>query len=108
FDPQLCQFDVECHLTPSPSGTRGLLLTSASLFSEDFGPRFAEMFSTLAARLAASPEAPVDAASLLSEARARQVLVDWNETQIPYPRERLLHEWVFRELARAPATHAVM
>ncbi len=108
FDPRLCQFDVECHLTPSPTGTRGLLLTSASLFSEEFGPRFAEIFSTLAARLAASPEAPVDAASLLSEARARQALVDWNDTKIPYPRERLLHGWVFQELARAPGTHAVM
>ncbi|WP_224372916.1 non-ribosomal peptide synthetase [Hyalangium versicolor] len=107
FDSQLCQFDLECHLTPSPTGTRGMLLTSASLFSEEFGPRFSEAFTTLATRLSAAPDAPVDAAGLLNEARAREVLAGWNQTQEPWPRERCLHEWVRGEATRAPDAPAV-
>ncbi|WP_224241541.1 non-ribosomal peptide synthetase [Hyalangium gracile] len=107
FDSQLCQFDLECHLTPSATGTRGMLLISTSLFSEEFGPRFSEAFTTLATRLSAAPEAPVDAAGLLSQARAREVLVEWNQTQADWPRERTLHEWVRQEAARAPDAPAV-
>lgn len=109
FDPKLSQFDLEFHLTPSPGGTRGVLLSSVSLFSDEFAPRFAESFTTLATRLGSAPEAPVDAACLLGEARARQVLVDWNRTEHSYPRPRAccLHAWVRERLEQTPEEPAV-
>jgi amino acid adenylation domain-containing protein len=107
FDAQLCQFDVELHLTPSPTGTRGMLLTSASLFSEEFAPRFSEAFTTLATRLSAASEDSVDTAGLLHESRAREVVVGWNQTRADWPRERCLHQWVGEEAARAPDAPAV-
>jgi hypothetical protein len=45
---------------------------------------------------------------LLSDDQRRQVLLDWNQTQVDYPRDRCLHELVQEQAQRTPDATAVV
>ncbi len=44
---------------------------------------------------------------LLTNAERHQLLVEWNQTQVDYPRDRCLHELIEEQVARAPEATAV-
>ena len=45
---------------------------------------------------------------ILNEAERRQLLVEWNQTRIEYPRSRCLHELIEEQVERAPDATAVI
>jgi len=108
FDAGTSQLDLECHFATDAAGrTMGRLFTSADVFDDDFAPRLAEALVTLAAHLSGAPDAPMDAAPMLGDERLREVMIRWNRTAAPYPRERCLHELLREQAARTPDAPAV-
>ena len=51
---------------------------------------------------------PVDRIALLSEDERRQIVVEWNATEMPYPADRCIHELVEEQVARTPDAVAVV
>jgi aspartate racemase len=45
---------------------------------------------------------------MMTEDQRRQVLVDWNQTQVDYPRDRCLHDLVQEQVERRPDATAVV
>ncbi|MDC0717534.1 non-ribosomal peptide synthetase [Nannocystis bainbridge] len=107
FDPEVATFDLECQFVTGPGGTRGTLTYTTDLFEAAFATRFAEAFVQLAAGLAAAPTASVDAAPMLDELRAREVVLAYNRTEAPFPREATLPQRVREQAARTPEAPAV-
>ena len=54
-----------------------------------------------------TPEAPVGALELLGDTERNLVLVEWNKTATPYPRERCLHVLFSEQVARTPEAIAI-
>jgi amino acid adenylation domain-containing protein len=50
--------------------------------------------------IAARPDQPISRLPILTSAERRQVVVDWNQTATPYPRDHCIHT-LFEEQARA-------
>jgi amino acid adenylation domain-containing protein len=55
-----------------------------------------------------APEQPLQSLPLLSAAQLHQVLVDWNQTAKPYPREYCIHELFTEQAQRTPDAPAVV
>ncbi|WP_170135544.1 non-ribosomal peptide synthetase [Nannocystis exedens] len=107
FDPQVATFDLECQFVTGPGGTRGTLTYTTDLFEAPFAGRFVEAFVQLAAGLAAAPGTSIDAAPMLDELRAREVVLAYNRTAAPFPREATLPALVREQAARTPEAPAV-
>jgi non-ribosomal peptide synthetase component F len=86
-----------------------LMLTDAGdLFDEARIERMAGHFSTLLEAGAANPSQPLSDLPLLTEAERRQVLVEWNKTEIAYPKDLCLHELFEEQVELTPDATAVV
>ncbi|MCY1015596.1 amino acid adenylation domain-containing protein [Pyxidicoccus sp. MSG2] len=94
------KFDLELTLGETAEGIQGTLGYNIGLFEPATAERMAEHFRMLVEALVARPEAPLSAASLLTEAERRQVLVEWNATASEYPRGSTLPEVFSQVVAR--------
>ena len=78
---------------------------ATDLFDAATIERMAGHFTTLLRAAAADPDAPVLELPMLSTSERRQLLIDWNRTAVPYPRDRCIQELF--ETAAARAANAV-
>jgi amino acid adenylation domain-containing protein/thioester reductase-like protein len=62
---------------------------------------------SLVAALEEAPQTPALKLQVLPEAERRRVLEEFNATQMPYPREQLIHELFEEQVRRTPAAIAV-
>lgn len=69
--------------------------------------RLAGHLFTLLEDMAASPDRPLSALRLLTEAESRQLLADWNNTAAAYPVDQCLHQLFEAQAARTPEAAAV-
>ncbi|MFZ6183724.1 amino acid adenylation domain-containing protein [Nannocystis pusilla] len=107
FDPEVATFDLECQFVTGPGGTRGTLTYTTDLFEAAFASRFVEAFVQLAAGLAAAPAAAIEAAPMLDELRAREVVLAYNQTAALFPRESTLPALIREQAMRTPEAPAV-
>ncbi len=63
---------------------------------------------TLLEGMAADPEQPISALSVLSEPERQQLLVEWNATQTTFPVDQCVHEWFEAQVERSPDAMAVV
>jgi amino acid adenylation domain-containing protein len=62
----------------------------------------------LTSALEVAPDTPLRALAILPEAERRQMVVEWNETERPYPSDRGVHEVFEEQVARTPDAIAVV
>jgi amino acid adenylation domain-containing protein len=58
--------------------------------------------------IAARPEARLGELELLTDQERHRQLVEWNATEVPYPRDACVHELVARQVERSPEAVAVV
>ena len=63
---------------------------------------------TLLEGIATDPDRPIRELPLLTEAERRRMLVEWNDTTTPYPRDLCLQELFEQQAARSPDAVAIM
>ncbi len=63
---------------------------------------------TLIAAMVAHPQEQLKALPMLTETERYQLLVDWNSTQVDYPRNQCIHELFEVQVARSPDAVAVV
>src|SRR5262249_43616602 len=64
-------------------------------------------FLTLLAEIVANPDSPLSKLPLLTSAERRQILADWNDTRVDYPRDTSLHHLFEAQVLRSPDAVAV-
>ena len=65
-------------------------------------------FNTLLEGIVSNPDQRLSELPLLTSAERRQILVDWNRTEVSYPQDRCLHEFIEEQAERTPAAVAVV
>jgi amino acid adenylation domain-containing protein len=68
----------------------------------------AEHFRILLMGALATPDEPISRLPLLSESERHQFLVEWNQTAVPFPRDRCIDELFEEQAARNPDRIAVV
>jgi amino acid adenylation domain-containing protein/non-ribosomal peptide synthase protein (TIGR01720 family) len=81
---------------------------STDLFSEATIARMEGHFRTLLEGIVADPDQRLAELPLLSEDERRQLLTDWNTTEVDYPRDLCLHELFEAQVERSPDAIALV
>ncbi len=102
------KFDLNVVVIPRHGGRENAEFTSATLLweynSDLFDPetidRMLSAYRLFLEAVLLDPSQPVAGLPLLSEAQRKQVVLDWNNTATPYPRDAAIHQ-LFEEQAAA-------
>ncbi|MFD6751204.1 AMP-binding protein, partial [Streptomyces anthocyanicus] len=78
------------------------------LFTADTAQRIAACFKRLLAAVAADPDLSLSRIDLLSPEEHRRLVVEWNDTAVPYADNTTLHRMVQEQAARTPDAPAVL
>ncbi|MEO3928307.1 amino acid adenylation domain-containing protein, partial [Micromonosporaceae bacterium B7E4] len=101
------QFDLMLFLYPEDGGLRGFLEYSRDLFAPASARRMVGHLRTLLAGAVARPDSALADLPLLPAAERREILVDWNRTEVDLGPDVSLPELVLAQVARTPDRPAV-
>ena len=108
LDTTTAKFDLTLSLTEQPEGLSGVIEYATDLFDATTIARLAGHFTTLLEGTVADPETPIAELPLLTAAEREQLLVQWNDTAVDYPRDRCIHQLFEQQVARTPDATAVV
>jgi amino acid adenylation domain-containing protein len=105
------KFDLNLSLRETAQGLAGTAEYNTDLFDRDTIARTVKHFQTLLVGIAATQESPDQKISnlpLLDEAEQRQLLVEWNNTQARYQKDKCIHELFEAQVEATPDAMAVV
>ncbi|MCE9671193.1 amino acid adenylation domain-containing protein [Myxococcus stipitatus] len=107
-DSGSAKFDFTLSLFEHARGLSGQLEYRTDLFTAETARRLVSHLHGLLEAAVYQPRLRLSELSLLSEAERRQVLRDWNATDVPYPREAGLHALFEARARRQPDAVALV
>ncbi|MCP4656799.1 MAG: amino acid adenylation domain-containing protein, partial [bacterium] len=102
------KFDLTFSLDEDKSGLTGTIEYSTDLFDRTTVVRLWGCLRSVLAGIAADPDGRLSELPLRTRAEDRQLLLEWNDTDSPYPREAPIHELFEAQAAATPAAVAVV
>ncbi len=102
------RFELECLMFEQEDQLRGILIYSEDLFEEATIRGMLANFEVLLEGIANAPDERINALPLLTAEKEHQLLVEWNDTTAPFPRERCSHELFAEQAERTPHETAVV
>jgi amino acid adenylation domain-containing protein len=106
-ESESAKFDLLVLLEEGAQGVSGTIEYSTDLFDADTVRRMVGHYRTLLEAFAAQPGQPISSAPLLTAPERRQLLVEWNDTQVDYPNDRCIHELFEAQVERTPDAAAL-
>ena len=102
-------FDLSVFIADVGDGTlRATLQYKRDLFERATMARLAAHYHALLESVVAEPASRISALRMLSDAETRQLLVEWNATDAPYPRDRSVHGLFEEQADEAPNAVALV
>ncbi len=105
---ETAKFDLTLYVRESEEGFRVSLQYATDLFESSTIERMAGHFETLLEGIVADPERRISKLPLLTEAEQHQLLVEWNDTEADYPKDKCIHELFEDQVERTPDADAVV
>jgi len=102
------RFDLFLPMWEAETGLKGELEYNTNLFDKATITRMIEHFRILLEGIAANPEQHIAELPLLTETERKQLLVEWNDTQVEYPFDKCLHQLIEDQVERTPDAVAVV
>ncbi|MFJ4526694.1 amino acid adenylation domain-containing protein, partial [Streptomyces sp. NPDC088810] len=112
-DTDVAKFDLTLELFEQhavqgvPDGISGRLGYALDLFTAETAQRIAACLERLLAAVAVEPDLPLSRIGLLSAEEHRRLVVEWNDTTVPYPDNTTVHQLFQDQVARTPDAPAV-
>ncbi|NEO30634.1 MAG: amino acid adenylation domain-containing protein [Symploca sp. SIO3C6] len=94
--------------TEQGSCLQGFWQYNTDLFDQDRITRMTGHFQTLLTAIVANPEESIETLPLLSERERHQLLVEWNDTYIPYPDTKCIHQLFEEQVEQNPNAIALV
>jgi amino acid adenylation domain-containing protein len=101
-------FDLVLFLEETPQGLNLVWDYDADLFEAETIGRLVAHFEQLVTALAFDANRPLLRLPLLIEAERRQLLVEWNQTAMPFPKDRCFHQLFEAQVSQTPAALALV
>ena len=90
-----------------PLGLAGEIEYSSDLFNAETARRFADYFLQLLNSITKEPDKPISRLNLMRPEERHKILVEWNQTQVEYPRDKCVHHVFEQQVDRMPDAIAV-
>ncbi|NEO15942.1 MAG: AMP-binding protein [Moorea sp. SIO4G2] len=81
---------------------------NSDLFYPETIDRIARHYMTLLEGIVANPETPIFKLPLLTESERHQLLIEWNNTQVDYPKDKCIHQLFEEQAEKIPDAVAVV
>ncbi|HEU4456215.1 MAG TPA: amino acid adenylation domain-containing protein, partial [Longimicrobium sp.] len=102
------KFDLSLVLTATSRGLRGGLTYSTDLFERGTVERMVGHLARVMEQVAADPDARLSRLALAGPEERARVVVEWNRTERPFPREACIHELFEAQVRRTPGAAALV
>ncbi|MBR8838801.1 MAG: amino acid adenylation domain-containing protein [Stigonema ocellatum SAG 48.90 = DSM 106950] len=102
------KFDLSLAMENTAAGLVSVWEYNTDLFDTSTIERMAGHFQTLLCGIVANPEERLAQLPLLTPPEQHQLLVEWNDTQAPYPHEWCIHQLFEAQCFRTPDAVAVV
>ena len=90
------KFDLTIGFQESQEGLRGSIEYSTALYKGETIARMGEHFVGLCRAIVARPAARIQELEYMGEEEKQRVLVEFNDTEVEYPRDKCIHEFFDR------------
>lgn len=107
-DSGTAKFDLTFNMTEADEALIGRVEYNKDLFDESTIKRMASHFETLLESVVSDPGQRISELSILTEGERHQILVDWNDTEALYPKEKCIHQLVEEQVQKTPDRIAVV
>ncbi|EDX71145.1 amino acid adenylation domain protein [Coleofasciculus chthonoplastes PCC 7420] len=108
IETETAKFDLLLSMRETEQGLTGVWEYNQDLFAGETITRMSEQFQTLLAGIVAHPEQSVSQLPILTEAQRHQLLVEWNNTQTDYPKDKCIHQLFEQQVEKTPEAVAVV
>ncbi|GAB1541024.1 hypothetical protein NUACC21_36930 [Scytonema sp. NUACC21] len=102
------KFDLTLSLENANTGLIGYLEYNTDLFDAATIARMVEHYQTLLSAVVANPHQKISELPLLTGKEKQQILVEWNGTQVDYPKQLCLHSLFEQQVEKTPDAVAVV
>jgi amino acid adenylation domain-containing protein len=103
LENQTEKFDLTLTMSETPEGRlQSVWGYNPDLFAKSTIERMMAHFEMLLESVVTNPEQHLSELALLTAEEREQTLVDWNDTAVEYPREKLLHQLFEEQVTRTP------
>ncbi len=102
------EFDLTLSLTRSDQGLRGAIEYSADLFESATIRRMIGHLETLLWSICENPQQRICDLPILTEAERHRLLVEWNDTERSYARDKCIHQLFTAQAQRTPQAIAAV
>src|SRR5262249_7445465 len=102
------KLDLTLVLQEEEGQIRGSLSYATDLFDQVTIERWVRHFQRVLTAMVQDDRQPLGAVSLLDEPARRQVLEEFNATQMPYPQDQLIHGLFEEQVRRTPKAIALV
>src|SRR2546421_152569 len=107
YGVETAKFDLTLYFEELGPELQGTFEYNTDLFDEDTISRMAGHLRTLLEGVVADPSERISELPLLTEAKRRRLLIDWNDTRADYPQDSCAHHLFEAQVERTPDALAV-
>jgi amino acid adenylation domain-containing protein len=100
-------FDLFLNIVESPDGLTLDCDYNTALYDEATVDRWLRHYETVLLAVSVDAEQPIRSLPLLTETEKRQILVEWNATEMDYPRDQCIHDLFEEQAQNSPNATAV-
>lgn len=79
-----------------------------NLFGCDRIQRMAQHFQVLLSEIIENPQEKISRLNVLTETEKKQILIDWNNTKVDYPKDKCIHQLFEEQVIKTPDNIAVI
>ena len=102
------RFDLTLSMEETETGLVSYWEYNTDLFESKTIERMAAHFQNLLSAIVENPHQTVGDLTLLSEAERQQLLVEWNDTESEYPKDRCIHALFEEQVEKTPDAIAIV
>lgn len=107
-ESETATFDLSLLMVEEADSLRGTIEYNTDLFDEGTISRMIGHFQTLLESIVTEPGTPISRLALLTDSERDRLLVDWNNTNRDYPKEKCIHQLFEAQVEQTPEAIAVV
>ncbi len=102
------KYDLDILVQNEGETFSGILVYNSDYYNDSTISRMIQHYMRLLDGILEEPERQISTFSLLTDQEQHQLLVEWNQSQIDYPKDKTIHEIFEEQVARTPNNIAVV
>ncbi|MEM8677503.1 MAG: amino acid adenylation domain-containing protein, partial [Cyanobacteria bacterium P01_G01_bin.67] len=104
----VAKFDMTIFLTETTEGIHGAIEYNSALYKPETIDRLTKHFQNLLNSIANNPTKPISEIAYLDDAERKQLLEEFNQTEVDYPQDVCLHQLFERQAELTPDAIALV